>query len=194
MTSINLYFADWCHFCNDFKPTWEKVKAWCRENNIKAKEYEDSKIQAMQADPSKNNSGVPLEMIEGYPTIIIKRGAGDFTKVGDRGEENILKMLGKKDVSNSPENSIAQKGGSCNGNSCSIKKQTGGSCEGEICGNKKQQLNHFGGSLHTIQKQTGGSTCGGLDCSNVVRSAEFYKAKYLTYKNKYLALKQELHL
>lgn len=198
MTSVTLFMASWCGHCKAFEPTWEKVKAWCKKKGIDAKEYEDSQIQVMQADPSKNNTGIPLEMIEGYPTIIIKRGAGDFAKVGDRSKKNIIKMLGGDD-SETPKSPTVQKGGSCDGNSCSVKKQSGGSCEGEICGSKKQQENHFGemscsGNSCTIKKQTGGSTCGGLDCSNVVRSAEFYKAKYLTYKNKYMALKQELHM
>lgn len=188
MTSVTLFMASWCGHCKAFEPTWEKVKAWCKKKGIEAKEYEDSQIQVMQADSSKNNTGIPLEMIEGYPTIIIKRGAGDFSKVGDRSKKNIIRMLGGDD-SESPKSPKSPK---------KSVVQTGGACDGEICGSKKQQVNYFGGSSCNgntcTRKQTGGSTCGGLDCSKVVRSAEFYKAKYLTYKNKYLALKQEMNL
>lgn len=182
MTSITLLYGNWCHYCKEFKPTWGKVKDWCRGKGIKATEYEDSQIQVMQSDPTKNTTGIPLDMIDGYPTIIIKRGVGDLTKVGDRSYKSILKLLGGEETKESEESikpREVQKGGACHGNSCSFRKQTGGSHEEPL-------------EVEPIMKQS-------YDCSTRKQDggsvySENYKDKYLMYKRKYLALKQQLHI
>lgn len=171
MTSINLFFASWCKYCKDFQPIWNNVKEWCNKNGIEANEYEGSQNQTQ--------NGIPPEMIGGFPTIIIKCGADKFTKVIDKSYDKIIAEL------NQLNQKIAE----------TPVVQKGGSCEGEICDSKKQQMNHFGemscsGNSCTIKNQTGG----GIVHSKIVHSADFYKTKYLIYKNKYLTLKQNLHL
>ena len=126
MTSIVLFWAEWCPHCQHFKPTWEKIKVWCDKNDVSAKDFEDSKVQEMNANSSKNTTGIPLDMIDGYPTIIIKRGSGDFVKVGNRSEENIIKML-EDNISESPKNAVVQSGGSCVGGKCNLPKYSDGS-------------------------------------------------------------------
>lgn len=118
MTSITLMYASWCHFCQGFKPTWENIKVWCKKHNISANEFEDEQIQLMHTDPSKNTSGIPLDIIDGYPTIVIKYGSGDITKVADRSESNIIKMLSGKERS---RDELPLQSGGCSGNSCGMR-------------------------------------------------------------------------
>ena len=113
MTSIHLYYADWCGHCQKFKPTWEKIKQWGASRGIKTHEYEDSEIQTMQLSREKKTD-VPMEMIDGYPTIIIKRGGGDFIKVTNRDYNNIISLLEGK-------------------NDGVINQTGGGRCSGEVC-------------------------------------------------------------
>ena len=118
MTSITLMYASWCHFCQEFRPTWENIKIWCKKHNISANEFEDEQIQLMHTDSSKNTSGVPLDIIEGYPTIVIKYGSGNITKVGDRSEANIIKMLSTNETKHGE---LPLQSGGCSGNSCTLK-------------------------------------------------------------------------
>lgn len=167
MTTIILMHMNGCVHCHNFMPTWENLKVWCKGKNIETKEFEDSEIQLMHADPTKNETGVPLSMIDGYPTIVVKRANGELVKIGDRREESIKKVLEggthKKELDSTIERKpkkqqkIVQTGG-CSSSSCAIKKQLGGTN------------------------------------SMPVGPTMSYKDKYLLYKNKYLALKKELNL
>lgn len=56
--SIRFFFAEWCGHCQEFKPTWFKLK----------KLYSD-KINFIEVDCSNNNPG--LEYVQYFPTISI---------------------------------------------------------------------------------------------------------------------------
>jgi thiol-disulfide isomerase/thioredoxin len=93
MTSIVFFYATWCGHCNEFKPTWEKIKEWSKTHNVTVKEYENEQVEAMTVDPSKNDSGIPMEMIEGYPSIFIIKN-GDIQFVEKRDKDYIIRLLG----------------------------------------------------------------------------------------------------
>lgn len=93
MTSIVFFYATWCGHCNEFKPTWEKIKEWSKTHNVIVKEYENEQVEAMTVDPSKNDSGIPMEMIEGYPSIFIIKN-GDIQIVEKRDKDYIIRLLG----------------------------------------------------------------------------------------------------
>jgi thiol-disulfide isomerase/thioredoxin len=82
MTSITLYHADWCGHCQNFKPTWKKIKDWAKDNSVRTYEYEDT----------KNNQEVKNAGITGFPTIIINKN-GKKMEVETTSFDEITRML-----------------------------------------------------------------------------------------------------
>lgn len=98
---ITLYHAEWCHYCKDFMPTWNAMKAQigghtkCNKN-IELKEFEDSEINSLSVAEKSINGA----KIEGYPTIKIqidKSGGGKNYKEyhfdGNRSPKDIYKFV-----------------------------------------------------------------------------------------------------
>tara|TARA_B000000565_G_C23770565_1_gene372065 strand:+ start:167 stop:553 length:387 start_codon:yes stop_codon:yes gene_type:complete len=71
---IYLFKADWCPHCQNFMPTWRKMK----------KKYEDQ-IQFKTLDSDKDKSEMKKHNIEGFPTI--KNNNNDEYN-GDRSEND----------------------------------------------------------------------------------------------------------
>jgi thiol-disulfide isomerase/thioredoxin len=88
--SLNLFKADWCGHCQNFKPVWEELKKNKIIDNkpIEYIEYNDKD----KAKWEKTNTG-----INGYPTIILKVGQKVGTKVieynGPRTVDDIIKFI-----------------------------------------------------------------------------------------------------
>lgn len=59
---IEFFYADWCGYCTEFKPIWEKITKKIKDK-IKTKNY--------NADDSKNKKILNERGVRGYPTIII---------------------------------------------------------------------------------------------------------------------------
>lgn len=55
---IKLYFTNWCHFCEQFKPIWNKLKSKFSNN-----------FEFMDVNCTNNSPNLPY--VEGYPTISI---------------------------------------------------------------------------------------------------------------------------
>jgi thiol-disulfide isomerase/thioredoxin len=109
MTSIVLFYATWCGHCNEFRPTWEIIKQWCQSHNVVAKEYESKEVDVMTTQPSQNTSGVPMNMIDGFPAIFIVKN-GNIEHVDKRDKDYILRLLGGG-VPLQSERPIIQNGG-----------------------------------------------------------------------------------
>ena len=57
---VELYYADWCPHCINFKPIWHKFKK-AVDGKIKCREYEES----------ENKELIQQKKINGFPTIRI---------------------------------------------------------------------------------------------------------------------------
>jgi len=101
---IILYYAEWCGFCQRFKPVWKEFKKKID------KEYPD--IEAVEFE-QKNVPSRALKDIEGWPTIIIHKNGKKYNYVGERTVEALLSTLNSDDhEDNLQEMSKEQKGGS----------------------------------------------------------------------------------
>ena len=60
---VYLFKADWCPHCIGFKPDWEKL-----QKNL------GQKYKFITYDGDKNKDKVSEWKVEGFPTIIVKRG------------------------------------------------------------------------------------------------------------------------
>src|SRR5579872_5536686 len=88
---ITLYHAEWCHYCKDFKPEWEKMKAKARNSpNVELVEYEESDLQSLD-ERERTINGEP---VYGYPTIKISINGNESRFSGDRSKgDNIFRYV-----------------------------------------------------------------------------------------------------
>ncbi|AYV78561.1 MAG: thioredoxin [Edafosvirus sp.] len=63
MTTVELYYANWCGHCKDFKSTWEKLKVEFDKAGIEHHEYEEE----------SNPKEIEKAGVQGFPTIKIKK-------------------------------------------------------------------------------------------------------------------------
>lgn len=85
---VVLYYAEWCGYCQSFKPEWEKLKTEMG-NNIVFEEYE------ADTDPDK----IPQD-ISGYPTIRITKDGKEENYKGKRTAKDIQDYLSGKPLQN----------------------------------------------------------------------------------------------
>ena len=86
MSTIKLYFADWCGYCKRFKPTWDQLKPFFEQNNINYFEYD--------VDTSDGKQQIEKDNVGGFPTIRIKKSSEDeYEYEGDRSVEAIQNEL-----------------------------------------------------------------------------------------------------
>ena len=96
MASLILFYSHGCIHCNHFMPVWEKIKSYCSKKlkDVKIHEVESGEMQLMQFEPSRNTTGVDLNEITGFPTIMIRRNTdGKLFPIEDRRQESIIKKL-----------------------------------------------------------------------------------------------------
>lgn len=73
---ITLYYAEWCGYCKQFMPTWDRLAADLASSNIIFRKIEGDK------NPSPD--------VDGFPTIIMLTANGTKVKYqGDRSYENV---------------------------------------------------------------------------------------------------------
>lgn len=86
--TLVLFYANWCSFCSEFKPTWLEIKKSLQDNpnKVHLKDYEVGANKKLFKD----------ENIKGYPTIRLyceKQLIDEYQ--GPRTKEAILKFVKK---------------------------------------------------------------------------------------------------
>jgi thiol-disulfide isomerase/thioredoxin len=84
MTEVNLYYAEWCGHCKNFKPEWENLKTALDDLGISHNEYEEG----------SNKNAIEEAKVEGFPTIRIKVDKDEFDYSGPRTAPAILDFIG----------------------------------------------------------------------------------------------------
>ena len=91
---VELFYADWCGHCNQFKPEWQKLKKMLDDNGIKWGEYESE----------RDSKKMDEENINGYPTIRISIGGNKEEYKGERTANAILSVIKNGNKSGSIQN------------------------------------------------------------------------------------------
>lgn len=81
--TVQLFFAEWCGHCRQFKPEWENLKIDLEKNGMAWEEYE--------AD--KDSSKMEEESIKGFPTIRIIASRGKQEYSGPRTADAIIAFI-----------------------------------------------------------------------------------------------------
>jgi thiol-disulfide isomerase/thioredoxin len=71
MVKVYLFYASWCGACQHFEPVWKKLEKEMNDKKIQNEKIESEKIQEMIFNPNKNTTGINLEEINAFPTVII---------------------------------------------------------------------------------------------------------------------------
>lgn len=79
---VFLFKADWCPHCQGFLPSWDKLK----ENN---KEKYDFVIY----DGEKNKDKINEWGVQGFPTIMVKKGDSAYEYLGPNSYEPVLEFI-----------------------------------------------------------------------------------------------------
>ena len=82
-TKVTLYYADWCHHCNKFKPEWDLLKQTFEKYGVEHAEFEDK----------QNPTEIKAAEIEGFPTIMITRDDHTYRYNGLGSAAEILNHL-----------------------------------------------------------------------------------------------------
>jgi protein disulfide-isomerase A1 len=83
---IYLFKAEWCGHCNRFKPEWKKL-----QNNKNLQ----SKYEFITVDSNKDPTIVNEWKIDGFPTIMIKKGTDAVEYQGKNNADAIIEFLNK---------------------------------------------------------------------------------------------------
>ena len=83
--TLILCYADWCGWCQRFKPTWARIKTTLSKNkDINVVEVEYDNISLMPKS---------LQGVRGFPTLqILKNGKLKHEYQGDRNHDDIVKF------------------------------------------------------------------------------------------------------
>jgi thioredoxin 1 len=71
--TLYLFKADWCGHCRGFKPVWQQLQ-----------DELGDKIEFVTYDADKNKNEINKYNIEGFPTLILKKGNEAIEYVGNR--------------------------------------------------------------------------------------------------------------
>ena len=77
---LYLFKANWCGYCTNFKPVWETLQ----NSNLK------EKVNFYTLDDNTDKEIISEWKINGYPTIILKKGDND--EIEYNGERSLTKI------------------------------------------------------------------------------------------------------
>lgn len=79
-----LFYADWCGYCQKFKPEWEQI----------VETLKDTPIDAVAINGDENPDLVKQLNVPGFPFIIVESGNGQmFPYEGERNADAVLHFL-----------------------------------------------------------------------------------------------------
>ena len=61
--TVMFFYAPWCHYCKDFKSTWEEIENKYKNTNVKT--------MSIDCDDSQNSEMVKKYNVTSFPTIFI---------------------------------------------------------------------------------------------------------------------------
>ena len=79
--TLNLFKAEWCPHCVNFKPTWNKIQ----ENN--------DKISFKTYDADVHKKDIKKFEVQGFPTLILTTGDKAIEYVGQRDYNSIQEFI-----------------------------------------------------------------------------------------------------
>ena len=79
---VYLFKANWCPHCVNFLPQWEKL----------AEEHSDS-FNFITYDSDKNQDEISQWKVQGFPTIIVKKGEEAMEYVGPNQYDSVLNFI-----------------------------------------------------------------------------------------------------
>ena len=79
---VFLFKAEWCPHCVGFKDSWEKLQ----------KNYGE-KYHFVTYDSDKNQKEIKEWQVEGFPTIIVKKGKDAREYIGPNEYDNVLDFI-----------------------------------------------------------------------------------------------------
>ena len=79
---VILFKAEWCGHCQGFKQDWEKLQ---KENK--------KKYNFITYDSDKNKAEMESWQIQGFPTIIVKKGEEAMEYVGPNEYNSVLSFI-----------------------------------------------------------------------------------------------------
>lgn len=80
---LYFFYADWCGYCQKFKPEWEKLKA---EPNLG--------VQLEEVDCSNEAPKLAKEYnVKGFPTLILVNNNNKVTYEGERSADAIISFI-----------------------------------------------------------------------------------------------------
>ena len=79
---VYLFKADWCPHCVGFKPDWEKL-----QKNL------GKKYKFITYDGDQNKDKISEWKVEGFPTIIVKRGGEALEYLGPNEYNSVLDFI-----------------------------------------------------------------------------------------------------
>ena len=82
--TLNLFKSEFCSHCIKFKPLWEEL-----QNELK------DKVNFKIFDAVNDKKEMKEYGIQGYPTLILKRGNNKVEFNGSRNKENIIEFINK---------------------------------------------------------------------------------------------------
>ena len=81
-TEVFLFKADWCPHCRTFLPQWEQLKS----------DHSDE-YDFITYDSDKDSSEMQSWPIQGFPTIMVKKGKDVMEYVGPNEYNSVLKFI-----------------------------------------------------------------------------------------------------